>query len=348
MPVKQHIIVFGPSGSGKTNLLRTFAEGFHAKTGKKVRLVSGESAQKGPIEPAIRSGIVEPWWIDNANFPFERVREATQGGWPTDTNDPLSPVVPAFAYKYAGKCNTDGTLVYQSEKPPQSVLTTCCKCKAPVTIRTVRELNPANGIDKVGAYLFEGCTAFGEMFMDNMSDRSARGEKMGEDVAVRFRDGQLDIAASSRSSYGIAQRRVKAAVGESRHLPVDYCIWTATLETGQDEDARIVVFGPKLPGSKATADVPRWFGPSLSATWCPVTGKDKEFRLYLKTFYHTWLKGVDTIPVVCNNRIPADQLDATVPNYFVVKPDDKTFLWRVVEMIDSKQAITPPATEAKK
>lgn len=351
MAVKSHIALYGTSTTGKTNLLRTAALGYHKATGKKVRLVSAESAQRGPIEPAIRAGVIEPWWIDNATFPFERVRDAVQGAWPVDPDDPSSPVIPAFIYKYSGTCATCKTLVYQAEKAPPSVLLPCPKCKAaapPVIIRPAREINKANGIQDVGMYLFEGGTAFGELFMDNMSDRSAKGEKMGEDVAVRFKDGALEIAGSSRSSYGIAQRRIKNACQEARHLPVDYDIWTFTKEVGTDDMSKQAVLGPKLPGSAATPDVPRWFGPLLGTTAVPIkkgTETVKEYRLYLTTYYETWNKAIEGLPNLCNDRIPANMREG-VKDFYVVDPNDDALLWNIIKMIDERLGVAPAETKA--
>lgn len=337
MPVRQFICVWGASHSGKTSLLDTFARGLHTERGKRTRLYSAESAQKGPIEGSIAKGIVEAWWIDNAAHPFERIVDATSGGWPEDADDPKSPVIPAFLYRYVAKCSHCQTLVYQGDKAPQVVPTACPKCKQPVSLKVMREVNEKNGIANVGAVLYEGMTAFGEMLMDNMTARSAKGDKIGEDVAVRFQDGTANIASASRSSYGIAQRRVKQAVQESRHLPVDYVIWTATKEKGEDSDRRVSIFGPKLPGSAATPDVPRWFGPCLGAVLVPPQGQKKaERRLYLTTYFETWNSFTSGIENVCGSRIPPSQLKG-VPDYYEFKEDDDTLLWRVVKMIEERQ-----------
>jgi energy-coupling factor transporter ATP-binding protein EcfA2 len=337
--VRQLICVWGSSGTGKTSLLDTFVRGLHAERGKRTRLYSAESAQKGPIEGSIAKKIVEAWFIDNAAHPFERIVDATSGGWPEDGDDPKSVVIPAFLYRHVAKCGHCATLVYSGEKAPTVAISVCPKCKQPVSVRVVREVNEKNGIGNVGAVLYEGMTAFGEMLMDNMTARSAKGDRIGEDVAVRFQDGSANIASASRSSYGIAQRRMKQAVQESRHLPVDYVIWTATKERGEDTDRRVSIFGPKLPGSAATPDIPRWFGPCLGSVLVPPQGtKPAERRLYLTTYFETWNSFTSGVENTCNSRIPPSQLKG-VPEFYKFDPDDDTLLWKVVKMIEERQGL---------
>ncbi len=347
MAVKLFSLLWGTSGSAKTSLLNTFALGLHEATGKRVRLYTAESAQIGPLRPAIAAGIVDVWPIDNAEFPFERIHDATQGAWPEDPDDPKARPQPLWHTRHIGKCSHCNKVSYDSETAPKVPINTCIGCKQPITVRVVRALNEKNGWEakKIGAVFYEGMTAFGELMMDNMSMRSARGEKMGEDVAVRFRDGALDIAGSSRSSFGIAQRQVKNTVQEARALPTPYALWTATKEQGEDDFKRVMICGPKLPGSAATPDVPRWFGPCLGTVAVP-TPSGIEYRVYTKSYYETWaaLESMRKIEHICNSRIPPAQLNG-FPDYFTFKPDDKTLLWRVLSEIERRQ---DAATQEKK
>jgi len=169
-----------------------------------------------------------------------------------------------------------------------------------------------------------------------MSDRSAKGEKMGEEVAVRFRDGSLDVAGSSRSSYGVAQRRIKAAVEESRLLPVDYVIWTGLKQRGTDDERRVPVFGPKLVGSAATDDIPRWFGPTLALASVPQPANQIERRIYLDKFFETWNNATKDVENLAGSRIPPANLDG-VPQFKVNDPKNRKMLWEVVKLIEEKQ-----------
>ena len=355
MPAKTVIALWGSSGHGKTSLLQTFIEGFQKETGKKVRLYTAESAQMGPLNESVARGWLEYWAIDNAAFPFERIHDATQGAWPEDPTDPVSKVIPAFRYQHVAKCPECSTLIYQAEKPPAQLMQSCPKCKRPVATRVVREINPANGLDKVGCVIYESGTEFGDLMMRNMSDRSAKGETIGENTAARFQDGALWVAGQSRTSYGLAQRHMKNAIGESKHLPVDYVIWTFTKERGQDDERKVPVFGPKLPGSAVTSDVPRWFGPTLSACMVPQKDGTKQYRLYLSPYFETWNPLTKDVENMCNNRIPPAQLltpdgmgNATVPDFYKFDASDRTLMWRVVRMIEAKQHATEAAATSGK
>src|SRR5262249_56878818 len=269
----------------------TAARGYHKATGKKIRLVSAESAQsQSQFGGLIAQGIVQPWWLDaRSDTPFERVWQAVLGWWPLDVNEPLSPVIPAFTFKFEAKCDVDGTIAYASEKAPEKAQSLVCpKCKAPLIVKTVRNANPRNGITDVGMYIFEGLTEFSAMMMRNMSERLATGagdDKLGGEVAVRFKDGSLPIAGNTQGQYGTAQSQSKNRVDESKHLyGVDYVWWSAVRAEDKDANAKRVgrVFGPKVAGTAATSDIPRWFGPTLGTAAVP-TEAGVEYRLYLTT-----------------------------------------------------------------
>jgi hypothetical protein len=179
-----------------------------------------------------------------------------------------------------------------------------------------------------------------------MSDLLARGEgKLGGEVAVRFEDGREKIGGLTQSSYGVAQRRPKQAVDNSRLLPVPYVIWTAHKDRGTDDIKKVPVFGPKLAGHAATDDAPRWFGMTFSATNWPVgTGASAsvEKRLYVANYFETFNPATKEIEHVCNARIPPSVMDG-MPPYFHFDARKKgelgaeTFLWDVIKLIERKQ-----------
>lgn len=353
MPVKQTVLIWGPTESGKSGLLATAARGYYQATKRKVRLVTAESAQSGSqLAGLIAEGIVQPWFLDNrADTPFERIYQACLGYWPIDPNEPLSPLVPAFTYRYEAKCDKCGKLLYGSEAPAKDVnLLTCKPCQLPAIQRTIRVPNERNGIQEIGMYLFEGLTEFSEMMMKDMSRRVAMGEamtgeKQGGEVAIRFRDGDLWIGGNTQGQYGTAQSQIKSRVDESKHLlGVDYVIWTAVegMDTDEKNKRTGKVFGPKIAGNAKTGDVPRWFGPTLGTRKVPQHGtmKGDEYRLYLSTYFQAWDTLDSKIPNICNNRIPTHQL-SDVPAHLVVDPNDTTLLWRVLQMIEKKQLAQP-------
>ena len=341
-------LLYSPTGGGKSSLFGTFARGLHAATGKRSRVYTADGGDWLDRD-LVEAGIVEIWHMNRATYPFERLREVCQGAWPTDPSDPDSPIIPAvLATKYLAKCLGCNKVLHDSEKLPATPIVECKECRRPVPLKIARRINEANGIQGIGAVFYEGLTAFSDMLMDNMSARTARGEKIGEDAAVRFQDGSEAVAGSSRSSYGIAQRRPKAAVEESRLLPVDYVWWSARLNRGTDDERRVPVFGPKVAGNAATDEIPAWFGVTLGLTIAPATPKGVERRLYLRNFYQEWNKAIADVENLANARIPPHRLSdkfkldgreyANVPDYFVYNAANATMLWDVMQVIEARQA----------
>lgn len=346
--VKQLICVYGPSGEGKTSLVGTFITGLYRATGKRARLYNrdGGVASVGYLQTA---GVLDVWDMGETVYPFEALLEASQGAWPADLSDPTSRLEPPTLVRYVAECQACGVRAYDEATQKQTT-SQCGKCKAILQVRPRRVHNPANDLSKanVGVVVFEGLTGFSDSLMANMSDRSAKGEKIGEDVAVRFRDGNLDVGGVSRSAYGIAQRRMQRAVEASRNIPnVEYVIWTAHKDRGEDDIKRTPVFGPKLVGHAATDDAPRWFGPTMSITSVPANGdgnKAMERRVYLSNYYEKWNQITSSVSHICNSRIPTSVLDG-VPDYYAFDKSKRgefgaeTLLWDIVAMIEGKQKL---------
>lgn len=341
--VKQLICLWAPSGHVKTSLLGTFLTGYHRATGKRGRLYNADGgvASIGYHQTA---GTLDLWDIGDTPYPFETILEASKGAWPRDTADSLSPLESPTLVRYIAHCDACNERSYDEPTAKQTTFP-CKKCKAVLSIRARNVFNPANGIaDKnIGVLMYEGLTGFSSRLMGRMSDLSASGTKIGEDVAVKFRDGQTDVAGASRSSYGIAQRRIEQAVNNTRNIPgVDYVIWTAHKDRGEDDIKRTPVFGPKLAGHAATDDAPRWFGPCLGVSKWQLPDGKSEFRVYLTSFYETFNMTTKDILHLCNSRIPTGVLEG-VPDYYVFDSRKKgefgaeTLLWDIVKMIESKQ-----------
>lgn len=341
--VKQLICVWGPSGHAKTSLLGTFLTGYHRATGKRGRLYNADGGFAS-ISHLVQAGVLDTWDIGDTPYPFETILDASKGAWPKDVNDPTSSLEAPTLVRYIAHCDACNKRVFDQEKATQTEAQ-CPQCRVKLPIRARQVYNPANGLQEknIGAIFYEGLTGFSSRLMGRMSDLSAGGTKIGEDVAVRFKDGNIDIAGASRSSYGIAQRRIEAAVNASRNIPsVEYVLWTAHKDRGEDDIKRTPVFGPKLAGHAATDDAPRWFGPCLGVSKWPV-GDKSEFRVYLTSFFETFNTVTKDVVHLCNSRIPTSVLNG-VPDYYVFDKDKKgefgaeTLLWDLVKMIETKQA----------
>lgn len=350
---KQLICIYGPSGVGKTSLVGTFITGLYRATGKRARLYNRDGGVAS-ISHLQAAGVLDLFDMGDVAYPFEALLDVSQGAWPADATDPTSKLEPATLVRYVAECSPCQMRPYDEATQKQTTAQ-CPKCKAILQVRARRAHNPANGLDtkKIGVVVFEGLTGFSDSLMANMSDRSAKGEKIGEDIAVRFKDGSTDIGGVSRSAYGIAQRRMQRAVEASRNIPsVDYVIWTAHKDRGEDDIKRTPVFGPKLVGHAATDDAPRWFGPCFSATKWPVTGKD-EYRLYLTSYFETYNSVTKDIMHIVNSRIPTSVLKG-VPDFYIFDSEKRgqygaeTLLWDVVAMIEQKQADAAAAVKVSK
>ena len=338
------VLLYGPSGSAKTSLLGTFITGMFRALGKRARLYNVDGGVD-TVRYHMDNGLLDVAEFLQRPFPFEALVDASTGAWPSDLNDPTSPCVPPFLMRYVAECAPCKKRVYDQDKPCTTTHVKCT-CGAEIAVRPRRAHNPANDLSKIGLVAYEGITGFSEKLLDNQADRSAKGEKIGGDIAVRFKDGSVDIGSNTQSSYGVAQRRIKQAVEASRLLPVDYVIWTAHKDRGTDDMKRVPVFGPKLAGHAATDDAPRWFGQTFSVTNWPVAGKNGttvEKRIYITNYYEDFNPTTKDVEHICNNRVPPHVL-RDLPPYFVfdrLKTGEfgaETLLWDVVRLIEKRQA----------
>lgn len=360
-------LIWSPTGCGKSSLLAGFAKGMFEETGKRTRLVSAEKSQsEGIFREGIEAGYVIPWWIaakmgadGHMETPFERMIEAMLGDWPVDHENPFSPLTRAYAIQYRATCpNADKhkekqpKLVYQSDKAAtQAVLLVCPECKAATIQETARVISDKRLAD-VGGYTFEGLTEFSELLMQNLSKRAALGENTGGNIATRFQDGNTMIGSNTQGHYGTAQTQARNHVRESGFLPVDYVWWSARMEDGKDDErGGVLVYGPKIAGTKKTPEIPAWFGTTLSACEVPIVNGNttvSEYRLYLRSYYQDWIPLVSKTRCIVDNRIPPANLKG-IPQYVKVDHEQKevevagvkmrveTLLWGITRLIESRQ-----------
>lgn len=337
----KNILIYGASGTCKTSLLGTFITGMHRASGKTARLYNTDGGVD-TIGYHVAGKRLEIAEMLNRAFPFESLVDASQGAWPEQLSDPTSPMVPAFLNRYVAKCEPCNKELYNQDKACTTPHLTCTGCQASIAVRPRRAFNPKNDLKNVGVILYEGITGFSERLLDDQAIRSAKGEKVGGDIAVRFTDGRETIGSNTQSSYGVAQRRMKGAVEASRLLPVDYVIWTAHKDRGTDDMKRVPVFGPKLAGHAATDDAPRWFGQCFAVTNYPLKNGTVEKRLYVSSYYEDWNPVVKDVEHIANSRVPPHVL-AGLPPFFVFDATKKgqfggeTLLWDVVTEIERRQ-----------
>lgn len=335
------ILLYGPSGSAKTSLLGTFITGYRKAHPEKMSRLYNVDGGVDTIAYQVAAGRLQVAEMLARPFPFETLSEIANGAWPADVADPTSQLVSAWQLRYVAHCAHCKKDVYDQPKPCTTTHVTC-GCSASIAVRPKRVANPANDLSKVGVICYEGMTGFSERLLDNQADRSAAGEKIGGDIAVRFKDGDLNIGSNTQSSYGIAQRRIKDAVDKSRLLPVDYVIWTAHKDRGTDDMKRVPVFGPKLAGHAATDDAPRWFGQCFSVTNWPIAGKSPEKRVYVQNYFEDFNATTKDVEHLVNTRIPPHVLKG-FPAFYVFDREKtgqfgaETLLWDIVMEIERRQ-----------
>jgi len=346
---KQTILLYAPSGYGKTALLNTFVVGMYRQTQKLSRLCNADGGVD-TISNLRDAGALYIWEMRNQLYPFEALNDATRGYWPKALDDPTSELVAPFFTRYVAECQACNKQLYNQDKACTTANITCT-CKAEIPVRPRRAFNPANDLSQLGAYMFEGLTGFSDSLMENMSVRTAKGEKIGGEAGIRFKDNNYDVGGATQSHYGTAQRRIQSFVDNSRLLPVDYVLWTARKDRGTDDAKRTPVFGPKLAGHAATDDAPAWFGITLSLALWPIPGKEPERRVYLQNYTETYNPITKDVEHICNTRLPASVLQ-DVPPYYVFDRSKRgefgaeTLLWDIVQLIERKR--TEAATVALK
>lgn len=87
---------YGETGIGKTAQAWSWAKYVHAKTGKRIRMYTGEPAGLGTIEHALDTGIIDIWDISTRANPTESLDFAAKGYWPS-ANDPSKLEAPTAA-----------------------------------------------------------------------------------------------------------------------------------------------------------------------------------------------------------------------------------------------------------
>jgi energy-coupling factor transporter ATP-binding protein EcfA2 len=95
----ESILVYGVSGAGKTTQAQELAKFIHKSTGKKTRLVSMSGGGWTSIQPAVDVGIVIPTYVRGREYPVETLKKLCEGWWPSDPDDPKSPLIPIDKHK---------------------------------------------------------------------------------------------------------------------------------------------------------------------------------------------------------------------------------------------------------
>ncbi len=304
-------MISGPTGSGKTSLIATFAEYVWERFGRTTLYYSCDAGgYTERLQALIALGVVRAFRMRTRGEAFETCQRSTQGWWPAEIN-PLTgevaqnvDMIPPVIQEFTMSCPKDGTMVRRV--PQQSLLlpVVCSTCKQMVNVQNgvfFKAMKPSPtfhpaGMPEVGAVAYDGLTSMGDWLMNDMADRTARGDLVGEKTALggKIRSGALDFGSNNRAHYGFAQSMVEKLIINTISIPglVAPPLWTALEgrvdpETGMD----LPEYGPLIPGQAKTRKVPQWVGNYLGAV--QVMGKDgkRSWRLYTVEY-----RGEDGVP----------------------------------------------------
>lgn len=252
-------LYYGASGTLKTSNIGKAALWAWKKWHKPTRLVSADGGGWQPIESLVESGIVIPWMLRDRDNMIETVDKACKGYWPTDPENPHSPLLSPFIIQYVGKCPKCADLM-TSTKPIPGGQRPCTKCSTITTFSMRRGANADNDLSKVSMVAYEGLTSFGDAMMSHLQATKA---SLSQDPSYVWKDGDTEYAGGNMTYFGFVQQRLCEFVANTNSLPVEKVIWTALESKGEDEVTKSPIMGPAIVGKKSTGKAGAWFGNML-------------------------------------------------------------------------------------
>jgi hypothetical protein len=144
----------------------------------------------------------------------------------------------------------------------------------------------------VGMYGHDSVTGMADWVMEDMAKRAAAGDTgmmQGDKNQLRHTaavivSGSMTFGSSVIAHYGFAQTRVASWLGNMGRVPRMVVPPVATfLENKGSDDAGITIFGPKIPGTAKTGDVPAWCGNCFHQSQHPQGDGQMRFRIWTRT-----------------------------------------------------------------
>lgn len=240
------------------------------------------------------------------------------------------------------------------------------------------KLAPTDPADmaQIGIYVFEGMSVAARYLMGHtrggLADRSARGEKLGPDPAIRLVEGEVDpktgkvvdgpneaFGGSGQAHYGYVQNIMLEVVQESHALPVPYVLWTAHEATNNPDNdlSKELVIGPEIIGKALTASIQRIFTNCIHTctvhkrikhndqfTNRAVDDLDSEYRLYTRDHFSPSGTSMTRYKAITRGT------DATFPQFFVADTPGEALLCYYQAVVAYKEArraaLTAPVSPA--
>lgn len=216
--------VYGDTSSTKTSRLGDAAEYYYELLGKPSRLICTDNAGWGPLDSLVDAGVIVPFKV-NINRPhlIGDLSKMTQGWWPADPQDPMSPLVAP---------DKNGLNKGEVAAIMLDGITNACSMMMEVHQKSVA---------MVGGNMTAGDIKVPEMPRDSYI-------KSGDDYLRRF---------TGRSDYMGVQDRAVEFIRNLSMLPVPSEV-TALEAKGEDEQKK-PIYGPQFIGKALTGVCGPWF-----------------------------------------------------------------------------------------
>jgi hypothetical protein len=227
--VAKSLLWYGETGTFKTTQIKFLARYVYEKYGKTTRVIYTGASDGALTKPEERAGILESWQIASQSNPLPVIRKLSQGFWPRIVD-------------------TGG-------------------------LRTLQMVAPtAETWKKVGCVILDGITMGSDFVMADVVDKN---RQIAEEVVGSFQEtitvvnsaGVTSVdtekfGAPGRAHYNFGQKFAYSTINAFSSLPVEVVGFTA-LEAKAEEEDRSTIYGPALPGKKATPKAPSWVGDCL-------------------------------------------------------------------------------------
>lgn len=229
------ICLYAATGCWKSTQIKYFARRIAEVTGKATLLLSTDGGGWAPCEPEILAGMIIPWRMETAYTPLSLLRKVSKGYWPKNVEQINEAIANGFA---TGQIDLDNASMVPIDW------------------------------SKIGGMAVEGLTSLSEMMMRFLPDQglavggqSRNGNNMTfqQGVVVNGEATMETFSSNTQGDYGWVPNQIYGIVNNLNSLPCHAIMYTALEAKGKDDDGS-TVYGPDLPGKKATAKCGPWFG----------------------------------------------------------------------------------------
>jgi hypothetical protein len=312
-------LIYGDTGTGKTTLLATYFEWVWQKFKKKSRYYAGDLGGFGDkMQGLADAGIVEVCRFQSIDpdatrgLPIGVCAKITQGYWPVEDSwdaesglcSPGAELIAPATVWFTMKCK-QGHVVKKVNAQSLLTATACPVCKVMTTKETClsidKEILPNPGFEDIGCVGYDSLTSMGEWMMADLNFRAGNGTLGGMKGNINtVLSAGLTFGTGGMAAVGFAQNRIPDCPRNAVNIPglVVPPIFTALEKKAADSDSKLPVYGPQVPGSAKTSDVPSYFGNCWIATKVQEEGREIH-RLYLQGYR----SANDQIPHLGKSRV---------------------------------------------